>query len=139
MIKITLPIYYVIKKKRKKNERILVGMNWYRNAHYMQSNAVKHYYHKTISMLICSHKPSTVFDRVRVKYIIYPFDKSADMMNIGACIDKFLMDSLQSNKIIGNDNSGHYQYAQFEIGNFSKTSPRIQVEIEGIYHEDRLF
>ena len=38
MIIIELPIYYTFTKKTKKDNKVLVGMNWYRNAHFRNSN-----------------------------------------------------------------------------------------------------
>mgnify|MGYP003587485021 CR=1 FL=1 len=48
MISLELPIYYTFTKKTKKDNKVLVGMNWYRNAHFRSSNQVKQHYHKLI-------------------------------------------------------------------------------------------
>ena len=47
-MKITLPIYWVQEFKTKKDKKHLVGLNFYRNAHYQILNKVKKYYHDLI-------------------------------------------------------------------------------------------
>lgn len=45
-IELTLPIY--VKTSKKKREQ-LVGLNWFRNAHYQTKDKIKKHYHKLVS------------------------------------------------------------------------------------------
>ena len=44
-IVLEFPIYYTQKFKTKKDKKLLVGLNNYRNWHHYLSNAIKIYYH----------------------------------------------------------------------------------------------
>ena len=93
MIIIELPIYYTFTKKTKKDNKVLVGMNWYRNAHFRSSNQVKQHYHKLIYSKVTQSQK--LKDKYMVSYMLYPSNSSCDLMNVVSVIDKFLNDALQ--------------------------------------------
>ena len=127
-IKITLPIYYTIEKKRKKNQTILVGLNWYRNCHFIVSNNVKKYYHELIRQIGIYEK----FNKIKVHYVLYPKRKNQDCMNIISVIDKFILDGFQHYGIIENDNSSFYIGGSWRVDKIDKLNPRIEVYIEEV-------
>lgn len=85
MTTITLPIYYDQEFKTKPSKRFLVGMNWYRNAHYLLSNKVKDHYHDLVKEAI----QDTKFEKVSLEYIVYVGRKNTDGHNIRSVIEKF--------------------------------------------------
>lgn len=99
-IKIVLPIYYTIKYKTKKNKTILVGLNWYRNAHFITSNDVKHYFHKLIGEQNINKKFKTLIP----EYHIYVRASNTDGPNIRSILEKFVLDGLKEYGIIEDDN-----------------------------------
>lgn len=126
MIKITLPTYYLQKFKTKKDKQLLVGMNWYRNAHPHQSNNVKHYYHELIKEMIGDKK----FGRIRLKYDVYISRGGTDGHNIRSVIEKFLLDGLVEcgaieddctpKFVVGDNGTDYYMDAE---------NPRMEIEI----------
>jgi len=99
-IKIVLPIYYTIKYKTKKDKTILVGLNWYRNAHFITSNDVKHYFHKLIGEQNINKKFKTLIP----EYHIYVRASNTDGPNIRSILEKFVLDGLKEYGIIEDDN-----------------------------------
>ena len=123
MTKITLPIYY----QQSKLKSFLVGLNWYRNAHYQISNNTKKHYHSLIyDELIDS---GIKLDEYEVLYKLYYKNKSCDMMNVVSVIDKFLNDSLQDLGLIKNDNVQYYTRCISEVAEQDRVNPRIEITI----------
>lgn len=126
-MKITLPIYYEQEFKTKKNKTFLVGLNWYRNAHHMISNKVKHWYHNEVKKQINGEK----FDKVRVHYNVYAQRNGTDGPNIRSVLEKFVLDGLVVNGVIKDDNIG------ILIGDSSdyfidQENPRIEIIINEV-------
>jgi len=121
---ITLPIHYTIKRK-KKDKIILVGMNWYRNSHYIESNIVKEAYHKMIKDLIGDQK----FSKIIVEYKVYLQRKGTDGQNIRAVIEKFFLDGLVKAGTI-KDDSADYVIGDSSQYFYDKKNPRIEIEIK---------
>jgi hypothetical protein len=124
-MKITLPIYYTQEFKTKPNKNILVGMNWYRNAHHNVSNKVKSYYHGLVKRLVGNSK----FTTISPQYTIYVSRKNTDGHNIRAVIEKFFLDGLVECGAIKDDS------IDFVLGDSSvylqdKDNPRIEITIE---------
>ena len=84
MISLELPIYYTFTKKTKKDNKVLVGMNWYRNAHFRSSNQVKQHYHKLIYSKVTQSQK--LKDKYMVSYMLYPSNSSCDLMNVVSVI-----------------------------------------------------
>jgi hypothetical protein len=123
-MKIVLPIYYDFTFRTKKPKRILVGLNWYRNAHHRVSNNVKIHYHKLTAAAVKDNK----FGRIKLVYKVYAGRNGTDGHNIRAVIEKFFMDGLVECGAIVDDDISHV------IGDTSeyyidKDNPRIEIEI----------
>ena len=131
MISLELPIYYTFVKKTKKDNKVLVGMNWYRNAHFRSSNQVKQYYHWLIHSKI---KPDQkIKGKYMLTYLLYPSNSSCDLMNVVSVIDKFLNDALQDCEVIVNDNIKFYKHMIATVKEVDKLNPRIEIIIEEVY------
>ena len=128
MIILELPIYYTFTKKTKKDNKVLVGMNWYRNAHFRNSNQVKQYYHKLIFSKVTQSQK--LKDKYMVSYMLYPSNSNCDLMNVVSVIDKFLNDALQDSGVIVNDNIKFYKHMIATVKEVDKLNPRIEIIIE---------
>ena len=128
MINIELPIYYTFERKTKKDNKILVGMNWYRNAHYRNSNLVKQHYHKLIYSKVTQSQK--LKDKYMVSYMLYPSNSNCDLMNVVSVIDKFLNDALQDSGVVINDNIKFYKHMLATVKEIDKINPRIEIIIE---------
>ena len=123
MIILELPIYYTFTKKTKKDNKVLVGMNWYRNAHFRNSNQVKQHYHSLIYSKVTQSQK--LKDKYMVSYMLYPSNSKCDLMNVVSVIDKFLNDALQDCGVVLNDNIKFYKHS-FRTVSFQKV-----VKLEG--------
>lgn len=101
-MKIVLPIYYTQEYKTKADKSFLVGLNWYRNAHYMISNKVKHWYHEEVAKQITRER----FDKVRVHYDVYAARNGTDGPNIRSILEKFVLDGLVVAGVLPDDKIG---------------------------------
>lgn len=101
-MKLVLPIYYEQEFKTKENTSFLVGLNWYRNAHYMISNKVKHWYHDEVKKQITRER----FNKVRVHYDVYAKRNGTDGPNIRSILEKFVLDGLVVAGVIPDDKIG---------------------------------
>jgi hypothetical protein len=88
MKKITLPFIHYIERKTKKDKRILIGLNWYRNAHHIEKNDVKIHYHDLVKEQVGDVK----FEQIRLEYKVYLHKKHIDYMNIRSIMEKFFLD-----------------------------------------------
>ena len=130
MIKLELPIYHTFQRKTKKDTKILVGMNWYRNAHFRNSNQVKQYYHKLIHSKVTQSQK--LKNKYMVSYTLYPSNSNCDLMNVVSVIDKFLNDALQDCGVVINDNIKFYKSMTAGVKEIDKYNPRIEIKITEI-------
>ena len=84
MISLELPIYYTFTKKTKKDNKVLVGMNWYRNAHFRSSNQVKQHYHSLI------HSKVTQSQKIKDKLPPETRKLNSNLGNGNGCRQKIL-------------------------------------------------
>jgi len=98
-ITFTVPIYYKQFFKTKPYKTFLVGMNWYRNAHYFLTNKVKAKYHDLVREAVGDMK----FTKVRMTYKIFIERKGTDGHNIRSVIEKFVLDGLVECGALPND------------------------------------
>ena len=94
----TVPIYANVSKKKK----ILVNMNWYRNAHYMVSNNVKKLYKKIVHDVF-KNRNVQLKGRIHISFSIYIKRRGSDGGNIRSVIEKFVLDALKDEGVIKDD------------------------------------
>lgn len=123
---ITLPIYWTQHYKTKKDKTVLVGMNWYRNAHYHSQNAMKRDFHELVAKQIGDfvHK-----DKFKLLIEIYYKNSTCDGANIAALMEKFALDALQEEKVIVNDNVNYHVGSTWKIIKQDKDNPRCLITI----------
>lgn len=120
-IELTLPIY--VKTSKKKREQ-LVGLNWFRNAHYQTKDKIKKHYHKLVSEQLSGVK-YTFEKQIQVKYQLFYKNSNSDLMNVVSVIDKFLLDALQECNVISNDNMKKNVYYEAKVGKKDIENPRL--------------
>jgi len=121
---ITLPIYYKKFYKKKPAKMFLIGLNWYRNCHYIFSNSVKKEYHKLVWQQIGNLK----FDKIKLHYKVFVMRTGTDGPNVRSVIEKFFLDGLVDCGAIVDDNFAYV------IGDSSeyfhdRNNPRIEITI----------
>ncbi len=98
-ITFTVPIYYKQFFKTKPYKTFLIGMNWYRNAHFIMTNKVKKSYHELIEKIVGDEK----FTKVKVHYKIVLGRKGIDGHNVRSVIEKFVLDGLVNHGTVPDD------------------------------------
>ena len=121
----TLPIYYVFKRKTKPSKTVLVGMNNYRNWHFHDSNDIKAHYHQVVKDAVKGKK----FNKIRVKYDIYIKRNGTDGHNIRSIIEKFFLDGLVSAGAIEDDCTPQYVVSDSTEYFMDKENPRAEISI----------
>lgn len=126
-IEFSLPVYYTREYARKPSRTFLVSLNWYRNAHYSEQNAVKAYYTELITPLVSSLAPITGQYGVIYKY--HYKNPSSDLGNVVSMTSKWLNDVLQAEGKVSNDNVRYLTNETFLVGGQDKENPRCHVII----------
>ena len=129
MNSIELPIYWTQHYKTKKDKTILVGMNWYRNAHYYSKNAMKKDFHELVHKQVGNVQYTGQF---KLELSIYYKNPTCDGANIAALIEKFTLDALQDSQVIVNDNVNYHKGSSWKIIAQDKDNPRCLVKITTI-------
>lgn len=127
-MQLTLPIYHTIEKKRSANKIILLALNWYRNAFYHEQNSVKQEYHELVSNQVTDFK----FTQFTIHYKLYYKNPICDPSNIVAIVEKFLLDALQSSRVIPNDSVKYHLGSSWEVVGQDKDNPRVEVIIRSL-------
>jgi hypothetical protein len=131
MIKIDLPIYYTIEYKTKKDKTILIGLNWYRNVHYMLNNKVKKYYHNIIKEKLNGTKQFK--NKINITYKIYLKRRGSDFHNVRSVVEKYILDGLISAGIIVDDTDEYINIIKTIPMGVDKNNPRLELLIEEHY------
>ena len=147
VIKLSLPVYYTVERKRtkiikyktkkgvektreKKDTVHLVGQNWFRNIHHHLKNTIKQKYHELVANAVVGQ--DKIEGKFRTYYTYYYKSKSSDATNVIPQIEKFALDGLIEAGMIEEDN------VLFNIGSDGwdvcedKLNPRIEIEIRGV-------
>ena len=127
-MRLTLPIYYTITYKTKADKTILVGMNWFRNAHFSRQNEVKKFLHACVIQQL-QEQPSEPFNNVSTQAFLYYKNPISDADNIVSFISKAVVDTLQNQHIIKNDNVQFYRKAEWEVVGQDRENPRLEFDI----------
>jgi hypothetical protein len=126
MITLELPIYWTEFRKTKKDRTVLVGMNFYRNAHYFTQNKLKKHFHELVAQQLVGDK---IEGRFQLKLSLYYKSPICDGANIAALIEKFTLDALQEHKVIVNDNVKFHKSSSWEVVCQDKANPRCIVSV----------
>ncbi|WP_150467399.1 hypothetical protein [Francisella sp. SYW-9] len=125
-IKFEVPVYYQFSKQLRPT---LIGMNWYRNALFWETNNVKKYYHELVYSIVKQNRSPILDGKYEVYYKYYLKRKTTDLMNVGSIIDKFVQDALIESKLIKDDSTPYYRNANFTVGEVDRDNPRMLVEL----------
>jgi hypothetical protein len=123
---LVLPIYWTQEFKRKPAKTVLLGMNWYRNAHYHSQHSVKQHYHKLVEEQITMFSTYNTF---KLSFELFYKSSVCDGANIIALVEKFTLDALQENNIIANDNVKYHLGSTWAIAGQDKENPRCIVNV----------
>lgn len=105
----------------------MVGLNFYRNAHYGILNKMKKFFHDLVEEELCGRVP--LKGQVEVHYKIFLKRRGSDGGNVGSVIAKYALDGAVTAGIILDDNADIVVRETFEYF-YDKTYPRAEVTIK---------
>ena len=109
-----------------KKKKVLLGLNWYRNAHFRQLSKVKN----TFTLLAINElrKYRKTFTLAHIEYRIYLKRKGTDGGNVRSVIEKFFLDSLVKSRLI-KDDSVDFVISDNSEYFYDKSNPRVEITI----------
>ena len=128
MIKVISPIYVDLPRKTKKDKRIALNLNVYRNLHFQINNQVKVEY--TGEMILQLYKKSFP-NPIHLEFVLYkPSKRKIDRANILCIVEKFFCDALTYFKCIPDDNDDHVLSTHYTTGGVDPQNPRVEIFIK---------
>ena len=119
--KFTLPLYGVTKKGA-------IAVNWYRNAHYHESDSAKKKFKKLIQDQL--NQFDKIETPIKIKYTYYAQrNNSPDLDNFVGTVKKFFQDALVESGLIEDDNVNFIVSNSETYGGIDKLNPRVEAEI----------
>lgn len=126
-VKIICPLYIDIPRKTKKDRRVYINMNTYRNLHYAVSNQVKKMYLEEVREQLEGIKIETP---VNITYKVFKQSKRRlDKMNVVAITSKFLLDAITELGCWEDDNDDHVKVETILPTELDRIDPRVEVTI----------
>jgi len=130
-----LPLFVEIPRKRSSNKKFYLGLNQYRNAHYMILAQAKEAYKGLVSdaYFYCCNLPGK--GRLRPPpykfcYTVYPGNaRSFDLGNVLPVVGKFAEDALIALGVISDDSYKIIRSIEYRIGEIDRKNPRVELEI----------
>ncbi len=129
-MKIICPLYIDLPRKTKKDRRVYINMNSYRNLHYLVSNSVKREYKEALREQLDG---VTIETPVDVTYQVFKGSKRRlDKMNVIAVTSKFLLDAITEYGCWEDDNDDYVKTETLLPTKYDKENPRVEVIITSV-------
>ena len=129
---LVLPIYWTKTYKTKKDKTVLVGMNFYRNAHYFDQNALKQEIGDFVKEQV---EGLNIYGPYTLHLYLYYKNSNCDGANICSLIEKIVLDALQTFKVVEQDNVKFHKGTTWEIVKQDKENPRCEIKIKRINYD----
>lgn len=128
-IHITLPVYYTQRFKTKPDKTFLVGMNWYRSAHYFIKNEVKKWFTDEILMQLSGMKAVPIKGAYELAIVYHYKSKVSDLGNVCGLASKHANDAFEKYGLIENDNVKFCKKEAYYVGDHDKLNPRVELYV----------
>lgn len=124
-LKVVAPFAVYLPRKTKKDKRVPINLNWYRNAQHFESNAVKIQYLADVEKQLEGVELEVPF---KVKYKVYkPTRRRLDKMNVISVTSKFLLDAMSNLGVIPDDNDDFVKDELLLPTEHDKNNGRVEV------------
>ena len=121
---------FAVMKGKTKKKRVPINLNWYRNAHYMESNEVKRLYKELIAPQV---------EGIRLKtpvsctvQIFKPTRRILDKHNVDSITRKFLFDALTELGVWEDDNDEFIKIEKTLPTIHDKGNERVEVTFKSV-------
>ena len=127
MIKITSPLFVDLPRKTKKDKRVYININTYRNLHYLVNNQVKKAYLEAIKQQLVG---VTIPTPVNISYKVFkPSKRKLDKMNVVSITSKYLLDAVTELGCWIDDNDDYVKTETILPTEYDKNNGRVEVII----------
>ena len=130
MIKFTSPLFVTLPRKTKKDKRVSLNLNTYRNLHYLVNNQAKKVYKEVISKQLKGIR----FDNpIEITFNLYKAsERRIDRANVLSIVEKYFCDAMTELGVIEDDNDNFITSTHYYSGGKDKDNPRVDIEITEI-------
>ena len=135
-IHITIPCYYTQHFKTKKDKKFLVGLNWYRQAHYFIKNEVKKWFTQDIIKQLKALNVKPIKGSYELAFKYYYKNPTSDLGNVCGLASKHANDAFEIYGLIENDNVKHCKRECYYVADQDKDNPRVEIFVRQIKDED---
>lgn len=128
--KIISPLHVIIPRKTKKDRRIALNMNVYRNLHHSINGQAKKLY---LELLREQLEGLHIQTPVEITYKVFkPTKRILDKMNVVSVVSKFLLDAITELGCWEDDNDNFVKTETILPTEIDRSNPRVEVLIKEI-------
>jgi Holliday junction resolvase RusA-like endonuclease len=130
VINLKCPLYVDLPRKTKKDKRVYINMNSYRNLHFLVNNQVKKMYLEAVREQL---EGLTIQTPVEITYKVYKkTSRRLDKMNVVAITSKYLLDAVTELGCWEDDNDDHVKTETILPTELDRANGRVEVTIRSI-------
>ena len=121
------PIYITLSRAKKKDKKVALNLNVYRNLHYLVNNQVKKLCQDIMGNQLATH----VFNSpISIEFVLYKSsERKVDRSNILCIVEKFFCDALTYWNCIPDDNDDYIKSTCYRTGGIDSKNPRVEIFI----------
>lgn len=128
--KIISPLYIDLPRKTKKDKRVYLNLNTYRNLNFIVNNQVKKTYLESLRSQLEGLEIQTP---VEIEYKVYKASKRLlDKMNVVSIVSKYLLDAITELNCWQDDNDKFVKKETILPTELDRDNPRVEVLIKEI-------
>jgi len=134
-IKITLPLYVYLPRKRREDKIFRLNLNVYRNAHYQVLHQAKKEFFSALLPQIegIKKKGSVSPPPYKLLYVLFvPSTRRVDITNVCSILDKFACDVLVQAGVLRDDDAHTIAAVEYRFGGVDRGSPRCELIIKTV-------
>lgn len=127
---LTCPLYVDLPRKTKKDKRVYINMNSYRNLHFLVNNQVKKMYLEAVREQL---EGVVIQTPVEVTYKVYKKTaRRLDKLNVISVTSKYLLDAVTELGCWEDDNDDHVKTETILPTELDRDNSRVEVTIKSI-------
>lgn len=128
--KIVSPLHVIIPRRTKKDRRVALNLNIYRNLHHSVNGLAKKVYTEMMREQLEGVKINTP---VEITYQVFkPTKRILDKMNVVSVVSKFLLDAITQYGCWEDDNDNFVKTETILPTELDRTNPRVEIIIKEI-------
>ena len=126
-MRVISPLFVDLPRKTKKDKRIYLNLNYFRNLHYVVNNQAKAIY---CSQMRKQLKGLVLKTPIVLTFILYRKDKrKGDRANPLSICEKFFCDALVYWKCLKDDTDEYIESSHYYTGEVDRENPRVEIEV----------